>query len=222
MSNPSNVPVKNKLFYYPPTLISVPNICINDLENSVEKILCENKKIKLVKLQNFIYYVEYYPVEGIQIHPKTEIHKQKQTAISNCTHKALEMFPDNVPIFDSKYIPIPIRYGDKISFENWCSMKLNIIYDPEKNSYILELIRAGGNAGAFYKIFRLLQDNLKKEILWLKRKSYISLMEGVEIKCGKENHIEKYLFNELICREVSSFMEYSNPYSDHFSMKEYI
>jgi len=46
-------------------------------------------------------------------------------------------------------------------------------------------------------------------ILWMTRKPYISLMEGVQIKAGKEDHISKYLFNDLVSKEVCSYISES-------------
>jgi len=39
-----------------------------------------------------------------------------------------------------------------------------------------------------------------KYILWLSRRSYLQLIDGIPVEYN--NHIVKYLFNELVAREV--------------------
>jgi hypothetical protein len=121
----------------------------------------------------------------------------------------LEKFPHNYNDFYdyNDELPGPIIPGiNKLSFEYWFKMEIRIYYDKEKDYFILEFSRRSGESFTFYNIYNQIKHDIKHSITWLMRKNYINLLEGLDIKQGKETYIERYLFDELICREICSYL----------------
>jgi hypothetical protein len=87
-------------------------------------------------------------------------------------------------------------------------MEIRLYYDneKEKDCFILEMNRLKGESFTFYNIYNQLKHDIKQSLNWLMRKNYINLLEGVDLKQGEENHIEHYLLDELICREICSYL----------------
>ena len=190
--------------------VEIPKIVIDDLVNLIEKILSNIKKIKWKKNKNFVYVAEYYPIEGMEINANERIHRVKFWLGIAATSAALQRFPNNnyVDDMDDDILPSPIIPGGIISFQNWFKMELMITVDQDKDCYLLQINRISGEGFSFYSIYEQIKQHIEESILWLMRKNYINLLEGLHIVPGKENHIERYLLDEYVCREICSCYGY--------------
>jgi len=203
----SKVPFKP--FYTVPSSFEIPKINIVDLVNLLEKTINGIKKLRWVKITDFVYSAEYYPIEGMQINPNDSHYKNNFWLGLRASQVALEKFPHNYnDIYDyNDVLPGPIIPGiNRFSFEYWFKMGIRIYYDKEKDCFILEINRLKGESFTFYNIFNQIKHEIKQSINWLMRKNYINLLEGLKIIQGKETYIERYLLDELICREICSYL----------------
>ena len=147
----------------------------------------------------------------------------KQMVIFDATNKALDMFPHLLESDDEEneyeegdneenehyQYPQPRPYGGYSKF------KFNLHqldYDNTENCYVFEFQRIKGDSQSSYFVYNHIKHELKKNLTWMQRKPYLSLFEGLQIESGREDHICKYLFNELIGKEVCSYLneDYTN------------
>jgi len=195
-----------KPFYTAPSNFEIPKLCIIDLVNLIETTIFGINKLRITKITDFVYSAEYDPIEGMQINPNDKLYKYKFWIGLKAIQVASEKFPHNID-FDYDELPDPIIPGiNKLSFEYWFKMGIRLYYDKKKDCFILEINRLSGESFTFYNIFNQIKKNIKQDLNWLMRKNYISLLEGLDRKHGKETHIEHYLLDELICREICSYL----------------
>jgi len=198
-----------KPFYTVSSNFEIPKLYIDDLVNLLEKTINSFKKLRCSKITNFVYSVEYDPIEGMQINPNDKLYKKIFWLGMEASRVALEKFPHNYNDFYdyNDELPGPIIPGiNKLSFEYWFKMEIRIYYDKEKDCFILEINRLKGESFTFYNIFNQIKHKIKQSINWLMRKNYINLLEGLKIIQGKETPIEHYLLDKLICREICSYL----------------
>jgi len=205
----TKVPFKS--FYTAPSSFEISKINIIDLVNLLEKTINGIKKLRWVKITDFVYSVEYDPIEGLQINPNDKQYKNKFWLGLRASQVALKKFPHNYNDFYdyNDELPGPVMPGiNRLSLEYWFKMEIRLYYDneKEKDCFILEMNRLKGESFTFYNIYNQLKHDIKQSLNWLMRKNYINLLEGVDLKQGEENHIEHYLLDELICREICSYL----------------
>lgn len=205
----TKVPLKT--FYNSPGTLEIPKVCINDLEDLIEKNLSNIKKIKWEKPKRFVYSVEYHPIEGIEINIKTKEYRQNQHIGFEVRRFICEKFPHYIlhdDNYDDDALPDPIIPGfNRFSFDYWFKMDLRIMFDPDKDCYLLDINRLSGESCTFYHIYHQIKSNIKHSLIWLMRKSYVSLLEGLEVEPDKEEvPIERYLLDEYICRGICSYL----------------
>jgi hypothetical protein len=103
-----------------------------------------------------------------------------------------EDFPEPISIFDERYA-------------RWCHSRLHVYVDFCTNLLIIYIHRNQGDRIANHLIWKKTLDAVKKEALFLERKSYLELSE-----CGgaqfENSHIVKYVLDDMIIREVCSYM----------------
>lgn len=195
---------------YPGHIFKIPKVCIDDLINLLEEFLSTTKKLKWSKVREYVYTVEFHPIEKMEIQ-LTKINNIKLWASLECALKASDLFPHNFADDDDddeiQDMPGPIIPGYPPSFNNWFTADICISYDPNIECYIVRFIRISGDGFSFTSIYRKLHNVLnEKNILWLVRKNYIKLLEGLGEQY-EETHITQYLLNDLICRDICSFMK---------------
>lgn len=191
-------------FYTVQTTIKIPKICVSDLIKLLEKTLSGIKKIYTEKKEYFIYKIEYFPIEELRINPFTKpFYKKKYLNSLYATEKALKMFPHNLN--DLNYYDNP----DSIFISDWFKAEIRLYYDNKNDHYLLEINRLKGERRTFYCCFYNYIKEVfnEKNLLWLMRKNYINLLEGI----GRtQDHICHYLLDELICKEICSFQSCKN------------
>jgi len=102
-----------------------------------------------------------------------------------------EDFPEPISIFDERYA-------------RWCHSRLRVYVDFCTNLLIIYIHRNQGDRTANHLIWKKTLDALKKEALFLERKSYLELSE-----CGADfenSHIVQYVLDDMIIRDVCSYM----------------
>jgi len=90
----------------------------------------------------------------------------------------------------------------------WCEGSINLLYNEENDVIVIKTNKTIGDISTFYFIKKVLNDVLKNKNLhnWVKRRNYLMLVEGTPDYDYVENKITRYLFDEIICREICSFM----------------
>jgi hypothetical protein len=126
--------------------------------------------------------------------------------IHDAVETALEKFPHNTPnieyLFDDD-LPGPCMRG------GYCQVEISLLYDEPSERYYLSRKRLRGDSFSASMLFGTIGYEFNTNILWMTRNPYISLAEGLQMKAGKEDHISKYLLNDLICKEVCSYISES-------------
>ena len=203
----NGVPFKN--LFLAPTTITIPKIDVNDLVNLVETFLSSKNKIKSNKKYDFVYEADYFPIERMEISPKEIDHKIHTAIMYEANNTALKMFPHLLNFDDDadliEFTNLPTQ---QISLNNWFKMQISIMYDDKHDNYLLEINRMRGEVCPFYKFYHEFKTFVNNSILWLTRKNYIKLFEGNNNENVEPNkkHITRFLFNEMICREICSFI----------------
>lgn len=193
-------------FFMSLTFINIPSINFNDLTNLLEGVLANTEKIEISKKNQCFYEIEFHPVSGIKIYPYEKTHKMKWWSSMHAATSALKKFPQLEPDFyDIQNIPLPV-FRDE-----WFKMDLRIYYSTKNDCYMLEFYRMRGEAISFYKIFNQIKVQIKSvfntpNLFWLMRKNYINLFEGTQISKKDENQITQYLLNDLLLREICTYI----------------
>ena len=159
--------------------------------------------------KNFMWSLEYgtKPIELTIEHSDYKLKriiKQKKYAAIMAAFRALEIFQHNDEIFeddDEFPSPIPIWANGK-----WCSLQIYLTYDDEKNVILVEFNRYNGDHASFYVVSNIVECALKEPTLlnWIKRVNYLMFCEGNEYDL--KNHIQKYLCDEMVMREICSYL----------------
>jgi len=189
-------------YYLLPSHIKIPKIPLTDLINLLEETLSiKMPKLELISKKNFTYTMELNPIDGLKIKP-VEYYKKMDLNCAAVT-KAYSMLPSLVTLDSDLFLDISSLW----SLNSWCKIEINIFYDFKNNSYILEVKRIAGEGCLIYSyIFNPLKAAFSKEnMLWTMRRSYISLLEGIQVH--EEDPIREYLLDESVCRETCSYYD---------------
>lgn len=198
-------------FYISHTVINIPAINFEDLINLLEGILSNIEKIEVTKINFFVYKIEFHPIDGIKIYPKEKIHRLKWWSSMHAATAALKKFPELGPNFDDDFMP-PFIPPPPAFRDEWFKMELRIYYSTKKECYMLEFNRLSGEAFSFYKIYRQIEAQIQSifsesNVRWLMRKNYINLFEGTKEICSEDKkQISRYLLNDLLMREICTFI----------------
>ena len=89
---------------------------------------------------------------------------------------------------------------------NYCRIKVSIYRDKENNNYLVEYIRLKGQFRVGDPIWkRLSAEVIRHESCWRNRKAYLELEVGCK-NHEEKGHIAKFLFDEMMMREVCQFL----------------
>lgn len=132
-------------FYTVPSTIKIPKVCLDDLINLLEKTLSSIRKIDVTKKDHFEYAIEYFPIDGLKINPKTDkLYNKLRFVHLHAAGKGYEKFPHNIN--DDDYHRSP-------SIEDWFKAEIRLYYSKKDNHYLLEVNRMTGEAVPFYDCF---------------------------------------------------------------------
>ncbi len=85
----------------------------------------------------------------------------------------------------------------------WCKMELRVYYDHSKECLFVHLNRMTGDHSAHWNIWIEINRYFQQNKLFLTRSPLLQLTEG--IKYNKNNPIHRYLFDDMIIRELCTF-----------------
>jgi len=187
----------------------IPLIPEDEIISFVEQILGKIPRITWLRNQAS-FTITQYRIEGLFVNEQEPLHRDKRMTIFDAAEIALIKFPHNTPNYDDLYDNNDDNYlpGPRVRF-GYCQIEISLLYDEPSERYFLVRKRLRGDSFSASTLFGTFGYEFNTNILWMTRKPYISLMEGVEIKPGKEDHISKYLFNDLISKEVCSYISES-------------
>jgi hypothetical protein len=89
---------------------------------------------------------------------------------------------------------------------SWFQGDIRLFYDELKNEIVIEINRVRGDTPMFYCIKNSINEVLSDTRIqnWAKRRNYLMFIEGTHDYV--ENNITRFLFDEMICREISCFL----------------
>lgn len=195
--------IPSKPCYVSPTTLKIPIIEIKVLADLLEEFLSDSPKIIYKKKGLFVYAIEYFPIDGLYIETNNRLYNNRNFVQTEATVKAYRKFPHNIDDYEEF---IDGLYKNSVTMKNWFKAEIRLYLDQRENCYLVEINGyACGEPISFYKFFDIIRKVFnEKNLLWLMRKNYISLLEGIDQE-NKPNHITRYFLNELICKEVCSF-----------------
>lgn len=129
--------------------------------------------------------------------------------------KAREMFPHlatgQTPW--SEYYGYVFEDDDFISLtprREWSKIEIVLRKDISKNKLDVFYNRITGDRTSSSFVMSTLKDSLERlvpaDFIWNVRSNYLKFVEGCQ--CLKYNHIERYILNELLVREIASYFVY--------------
>ena len=194
----------NILGYGATSPLVIPLIPEDDIISFVEQVLGKIPRITWVR-NNATFTITHYKIEGLFINEQEPLHRDKHMTIHDAAEIALDKFPHNRPNYeylfdDNDDLPRPCVRG------GYCQIEISLFYDEPSQYYFIGRRRLRGDSFSASMLFGTFGYEFNTNILWITRKPYISLAEGLQMKAGKEDHISKYLFNDLICKEVCSYI----------------
>ena len=184
----------------------IPLIPEDEIISFVEKVLGKMPRIIWVR-NNASFIISHYKIEGLFINEQDPLRRDKHMLIHDAAETALGWFPHNAPNYEHLFdddLPGPCcMHG------GYCQIEIALFYDEPSQYYFIGRKLLCGDRFSASILFGKFGYEFNTNILWLTRKPYISLAEGLQMKAGKEDHISKYLFNDLICKEVCSYISES-------------
>ncbi len=128
-----------------------------------------------------------------------QIIKQNKKAAILASIEANKKFPNNIN-FDEE------ESDSDFNNNKWCKFIITLDYLSDDNS-LLVYNRLIGDVITYYDIISKFKKNLndKKNLNWFKRLGYIMFVDNIDEKYIN-NHIMKYICNDLIMKEISSFI----------------
>jgi hypothetical protein len=123
-----------------------------------------------------------------------------------CARVAEKKFPHNAIDWNEYYkynphsLPIPLM-GPRL----WGQTKLRYVQDESTFRIEVDALSLS-NRSSFTYLFHDLHEALDQtNLVWEPRKSYVSLLEGIQWE--KPTHIMKYAMDDMICREICTFLK---------------
>jgi len=203
-----NIPISS--WYAFPNNIKIPVCCPKTLIKYINDNLLKIEGVRYEYLEDrYIWNLEYgtRPIEHTLDENNYSLFNiiciKKHAAIL-AAFKAHKMFPSLTYGYDDPYDLEPIHlFG---GFYKWCHMIISLSYSEKDNSILLELRNNRGDTSSFYALVRIIKNYFNQTTTknWLKRVDYLMFTEGIEYQ-GK-NHIHRYLFDEMVKREICSFL----------------
>jgi hypothetical protein len=86
----------------------------------------------------------------------------------------------------------------------WCKMQLRVYTDAVKGCFFLHFNRMTGDNSTYWNIWPIIHTYFQKNALFLSRASFLKLTEGIEY--DKNNHVHKYLFDDLLVKEFATYL----------------
>ena len=123
----------------------------------------------------------------------------EKAILNNLDEEIIDEYNEN----DELPGPIPMF---KPSDGKWCLMFIYLSYDEEKNTILIEFHRDSGDRISFYTIIKIIKDMLNNNrfLNWTKRLAYLMFCQGIEY--DERNNIINYVCNDLLKREICSYL----------------
>jgi hypothetical protein len=130
-----------------------------------------------------------------------QVIRGKMAAI-DASNMAIEWFPHLVE-YDDIWNDNIVAIGEEDN--HWSKMELQIFRDDINNCLFISLQRLSGDRTTHLNIWREIYPYFQGNI-FLSRCSFLELVEGIEY--NKEDPVQRYLFDDMLVRELSTFMQH--------------
>lgn len=185
-----------------PIIIRSLNRILPEIETLQFKYIRQvERKSPLQESASFVLEYGTIPILNTLSAKQHHLYYIYSSAVIDATKKAIEWFPHNLPELDEMpedWLPGPISIR-----RSWATIEINVLFNQPcaPDAILLEFNRISGCHWTPNWIFRYVANRLTGELQFEKRLAYLQLLEGCD---AEHNHINWYLFNEYICREVCS------------------
>jgi hypothetical protein len=96
---------------------------------------------------------------------------------------------------------------DSFPLYNWSNLELRIYKDPSNGDIILCIKHIRGDSLTSWPIMEKFEKYLKDNMTFWVREQFLKLANGTEI--DYEDYIQRYMLNELIVRDICSYLDSS-------------
>ena len=195
--------------------LALRDIPLSTIINTTKRILQEIESLKSDYVRTTLKSECSPPQETAAFHleygtiPKLNTLSAKQRefyydynyAVLDATEKAIEWFPHNAPEMEEMpedWLPDPPSMH-----RQWSMIDIHVLFNQPcaPDAILLEFNRFTGCHVAANWIFSYVTNRLTEELQYEARRAYLQLIEGCD---AERNPITRYLFDELICRDVCS------------------
>jgi len=203
-----NVTVEEFLFDYPPTLkwtsiktFRVSGINFSILQEKIQKFFVGFEQLKIVEwVPTLSLWKIEYATRPLEFRSDFD-YKQVWCIKKAAWMAAGKAAKTHIPINEEE----EFHYG--IEVRRWHHSELRIYSDPEnKGDIILDFVKMRGDGTSFWYIFEALKKYLSKDNIrfWM-REQFLALIDGIQI--DYENHVLRYLLNELIVCDICTYLD---------------
>ena len=85
----------------------------------------------------------------------------------------------------------------------WCKIELRVYTDAVKGCFFVHFNRMTGDHSTYWNIWDIIRVYFQENTLFLSRVSFLKLAEVIEF--DENNHIHRYLFNNLLVKELCTY-----------------
>jgi hypothetical protein len=200
-----------KSWYVCPNNLELPFFDVEYLKNYINTTLAEIESLRFkYNEKRFCWEIEFgtKPIE-LTVDDNDiaflNIIKKKKYAAKQAAEKAQAngLYEEIMDEYNDDELPGPIPID---SNGKWCRMLILLSYDEEKNIILVEFHRECGDRASFYPITHTIKHMLHdiKSLNWHKRSAYLMFCEGIEY--DEKNHIVNYVCNDLLKREICTYL----------------
>jgi hypothetical protein len=201
-----------KAWYISPNNLEIPVCDVEILKKYINSTLAEIESLRFkYNEKRFCWEMEFgtkpteLTVDQHDIKLINIIKKKKYAAVKAAEKAEANGFYEEImdEYDDELPGPIPLCHNNG---GKWCRMYIYLSYDEEKNVILVEFHRESGDHNSFYPIIHTIKQMLNdtKFKNWIKRLEYIMFCEGIEY--NEKNHITQYVCNDLLKKEVCTFL----------------
>lgn len=112
------------------------------------------------------------------------------------------------PVFVSPFFGQPIhnkRRDDSHFYRKWCAFEISLLFGSLDGSLGIDFRRIAGDRNAYHWTYDYMRVRIHEEINLQSRINFILFVEGHSPETSS-GHIERYLFDPMIMRELCSFI----------------
>ena len=203
------VKLPNASWYNFPNNIKFPLCDPEILKKYINNILSDIEGVRYnYNEKECLWSLEYgtkpilYTIDKFDYKLRSIIFNKKHAALL-AAEKAYNMFPHNSDVLNNDDILLPIPL---FGIKKWSNIEIYLSYFEPTDVILIEFNKIRGDSASFHSIIKTIKEKLNDIALlnWCKRVGYLMFCDGV--KNANNNDIDKYLLDQMMKREICSFL----------------